>query len=132
MRKIAAFLLVALWLPTTQHCMLAAADLLALEAVHAENAKCCAEPDQGCTAAMCTLLESGSYKPGITSVTAPIPSFTACACLLCLHAEELLIEADAVADTARVSFDRPPDCSPTWQFVQRAALSPRAPSVAVA
>ncbi|MBK9991479.1 MAG: hypothetical protein IPP19_12275 [Verrucomicrobia bacterium] len=131
-RKIAAFLLVALWLPTTQHCMLEAAGLLSAQEEHADHNACCESASGVCEPGACNVLESGSYRVGSSSVAAPIPALTVCVCLLGWDAQDFLLNAEEAADTASTTFDRPPDCSPTWQFVQRAALMPRAPSRATA
>lgn len=131
-RKMAAFLLVALWLPTVQHCMLEAAGLLSAQEEHTDHTTCCASPSGACDTASCNVLESGNYRPSASSTDVPAPLFTVCSWLFGRPTPELLREVDKIAVTARTSFERPPDCSPTWQFVQRTALSPRAPSLVVA
>lgn len=131
-RNIVVILLLALWLPTTQHCSLEAAGLFAPQEAPAKQIKCCGAQEKACAEDPCELLESGDYRPASAQLNVPIPSFTVCACLFCVSVEQVLILPNADAATARVSFDWPEDCSPTWHIMQRAALSPRAPSLAVA
>jgi hypothetical protein len=131
-RNIIVILLVALWLPTTQHCSLEAAGLFAPQEAQAKQIKCCGAQEKACAEDPCDLLESGDYRPASAQLTIPAPTFTVCACLFCVSVEQVLVLANAGAATARFSFDSPEDCSPTWHFMQRAALSPRAPSLVVA
>ena len=132
-RNIVVILLVALWLPTTQHCALEAAGLFSSqEEVPANQTKCCGEPGKTCVEDPCNLLESGDYTSATAQPAVPVPAFTVCHCLLCISVAQDLISTDPDAATACVSFDRPAHCSPTWHFMQRAALSPRAPSLFVA
>jgi hypothetical protein len=131
-RNIVVILLVALWLPTTLHCSWEATGLFASQEAPANQENCCGAQEKACAEDPCDLLESGDYRPASAQLAVPVPTFTVCACLLFISVERVLISHNADAATARVSFDWPEDCSPTWHIVQRAALSPRAPSLAVA
>lgn len=131
-RKIAALLLVALWLPTAQHCILEAAGLLAEQENHAAHQSCCSSVGGACDSEICNLIESGNYHLTTALVTLPAPVMTECACLLYPRDVQILFEAMAMPEEPCASFERPRDCSPTWQFVQRAAPSPRSPSLTVA
>ncbi len=131
-RKITSLLLVVLWLPTAQHCVLEAAGLLSAQAEHADHAQCCESVDGVCDAGACNLLEGGDYQPSTAQVIAPVPNFTVCTWVVWVQPFAFLIETDVEACAPWTSFERPPDWSPTWQFVQRAALSPRAPSLVAA
>jgi len=132
LRKITAFLLVVLWLPTAQHCMLEAAGLLSAQEEHADRAQCCESADGACETGVCNVLEGGDYRLSTERIAVPVPIFAVCTWVFNVQPQAFLIEADVEADTARASFERPPDFSPTWQFVQRTALSPRAPSLVAA
>ena len=113
--------------------MLEAAGLLAAQEGHAGHQSCCESQSGACDAEACNLIESGNYQSTTASVAVPAPVLTACACLLCLRAvDEILPEVARVRVAARASFERPRDCSPTWQFVQRAAQPARAPSLMAA
>lgn len=131
LRKIAALLLVALWLPTAQHCMLEAAGLLSAQEEYEDHTQCCETAEGICDDGACNLLEGGGYRQGGAQIVAPVPNFTVCV-WSCVQPQAFLIESDVEADTAKASFERPRDSSPVWQFLQRTALSPRAPSLAAA
>ncbi|MBL9188411.1 MAG: hypothetical protein JNK23_13075 [Opitutaceae bacterium] len=117
-------ILAAMWLPATEHCVWEAAGVLA---------EAC--PD-GCVMDStgkdgCDTVENGAYKPVGDTLKTPAPSLFVCACCLCLHQIRLDAAREHVAPPDAL-FERPLDWVPTWQFVQRAALSPRAPSLMVA
>lgn len=130
LRRILALVLAVLWLPTAQHCMLEAAGVLAAQEEHAAHQNCCESSSGACDVESCNPIESGNYQPTTSEIVAPLPVFTVWACLL-----EQVLTRDASAkgaEPATTTFDRPPEFSPTWQFVHRAAQSPRAPSLTVA
>ncbi|MFT3867689.1 MAG: hypothetical protein QM715_04225 [Nibricoccus sp.] len=130
LRKILALVLAVLWLPTAQHCMLEAAGLLAAQEEHAAHQSCCESASGACDIEACNPIESGTYQPTSSEIVAPMPVLTVLAHLIEQSAAQ---ETMAVKSMPRkASFDRPPDFSPTWQFVHRAAQPPRAPSLTVA
>jgi hypothetical protein len=125
--KLFAVVVMAVWLFATQHCGLEAAGLFAAHDEQAEDTGCCAAKG-GCDNDGCATVEDGEYRPDQRSVMIPAPA---------LSADFLLSGCDVAlapprsseCELVRAAIDRPHDWVTTWQFVQRAALSPRAPSV---
>lgn len=117
-----AMLLLALWLPATQHCALEAAGLLDHECEAAS-----AQPEH-CDADACKTIESGNFvkQLGVPRITAA-PDALFIATILISSVPEPGTEAAAILPHASppglVALHR------TWSFVRRAALSPRAPSL---
>ena len=126
--KITVLLLLALWVPATQHCDLKAVGLLAAHADHEANASC-TESHAPCPSENCQVIEDGSYKPSGTLAKAPSPSLFACVFSLCLQPAAL----DALHEpvTPVVARENPLSWVPTRHFVRGAAPQPRAPSVLV-
>lgn len=113
-----SLLLLALWLPATQHC--------ALEATGVLTDRCTAPCASG--ADNCGAIEDGAYKPSTTATTAPAPALRADVA----HLGQALIRPAAASVPTILSGApdaRAPDWVLTWQFVRRAAPSPRAPSL---
>jgi hypothetical protein len=113
-----ALFLLALWLPATQHCALEAAEVL----TDSCTAPCANGTDN------CGTIEDGAYKPSTTVMTAPAPALVADVS----HLGQALVlpaAASAPAFLAGAPASRAPDWVLTWQFVRRAAPSPRAPSL---
>ncbi len=117
----------AFWLAATQHCNLEAAGVLASHASESSDTGCCASLGGGCDSDGCELVENGAFRNTQDDVVVLIP------CLSCY--ERLICLSLAVPTPGTVELMASPDCLerplnwvPTWQFVQRAALSPRAPS----
>jgi hypothetical protein len=127
-RHIIAVVLLALWLPMTQHCDLEAAGLIAGEVPHSATVNCsepassrCGHHDGGSVA------EGNLVKQSNDPIKVPMPSLVACTCFLCLQllTPQLAVEpALAVAES-----DHPQHWVPVWQFVRRAAPLSRAPSL---
>lgn len=118
----------ALWLGATQHCNLEAAGLSADHTDGAAGSGCCAGSDYDCAADGCESVENGAYRNASDDVTVKVPAFYCCQCLVGLKLE--LRPAEIVVNfPRRTILARPLDWVPTWQFVQRAARSPRAPSL---
>jgi hypothetical protein len=121
-----ALLLLALWLPATQHCGLEAAGVLT-SAVECHDAASCDEP-QGtspCDLDNCQSIEDAAYKAKQTYVQLSTPVELACLC--CLNAitpKTIIVSMITPAQT-----DAPPELAPSWQFTTRAAPAPRAPSI---
>lgn len=124
---VAGFLL-AFWLLATQHCGLEAAGLFDS---HGDQPAGCCQATDGCRGDGCRAIEGGEFRPDGSSVKIATPQLTACLCLACgsfaLHAPEFELAA-----TPTEILERPRDWVSTWHFVQRAALSPRAPSAILA
>jgi hypothetical protein len=125
MRRLLPFLcmlVLACWLPATEHCALEAAGIFP---------KQCSD---GCTSGRlgsddgCGTVENGAYKPSADVVKVPTPDLFVCACHLCLQ----LVALDAareITPASSASYERPQDWVSKWHFVRRAAPSPRAPSL---
>lgn len=117
-----SLLLAVLWLPSTQHCNLMAAGLIAGQ---------CAD---GCATGSaqsgdgCRLLEGGLFKVAADVVKAPAPDLLACNCFLCVELIGL-VEPIEVTLIPEASAERSLDWVKTWNFVRRAAPPSRAPSV---
>lgn len=121
--QIVAVVLLALWMPATQHC--------AFGAVTGWIADACdtaCNHDNGATHEdVCTVVEGGDYTPAATLAHVTAPNLTTLACLARLHAR-LLSEATPIAPPAWTK-DDPADWVPTWAFAARAALPGRAPNL---
>ncbi len=120
--KFVALLMLALWLPATQHCDLEAAGINFL--THEDHASSSCE--DACKDDICHNVEGAAFtkEAGALRVLPP-PEFTLCACLLHL-VEPPLAEPQLACS--------PGDLSPellvlrgTWAFVYRTALPARAP-----
>ena len=121
--KIAALLLVALWLPATLHCQLETLglDLLACadqpaEATHPEKGDCADDS--------CETVESGQFAFAKSRLDLDLLPALTCACHLCLAL------AAPPAPVPEISASRQDVTLPlqrTWQFARRAALPARAP-----
>lgn len=119
---------VALWLLATQHCGLEAAGIFERHA--GVDPACCIGGEPHCSHDGCDVVENGSYRSdGATPV--PAPQFAECFCLICCDLSASLVEI-AEIDLSWEHSERPLSWVPTWHFVQRAALSPRAPSLDLA
>lgn len=116
-----SLLLLATWLPATEHCALEAAGLLA---------ETC--PD-GCAATPggkdgCDTVENGGYKLSGDTLKVPAPDLFICACNFCW----IQIQLDATRELVPPSgalYERPHDWVASWQFVRRAAPPSRAPTL---
>src|SRR5688572_23588028 len=121
--KLVAVCLLAFWLVATQHCGLEAAGLFAADH-EGESAGCCASSG-GCENDGCATVEEGSYRLGTTATVIASPQLSECLWSVnwmnwSINVPERELRADVVF---RSPFERPLDWLPTWQFVQRAALS---------
>ncbi|HVU18304.1 MAG TPA: hypothetical protein VHD32_15480 [Candidatus Didemnitutus sp.] len=122
--KLMAMVLLALWMPATQHCALEAVG--ALITTCTDNCATGESPDKD----GCGSIESGNFKPSGAIVKAPAPSLFACAFHLCLQlAPQAHHESISLIGCAVVRADA---WIPTWQFVRRAAPLPGAPSLSLA
>lgn len=122
-RQIVAFVLLALWMPATQHCVFGA-----VTGWLGEVCDTACEHDNGTAHEdVCTVVESGDYTPAASLAHVPAPNLTTLACLACLHAR-LLSEAPPLAPPTWTK-DDPADWVPTWAFAARAALPGRAPNL---
>ncbi len=120
--KVMAVILALLWLPVTSHCLLEEAGLIHHDA-------CCQttlgeDHSHGHDAA------DGSCQVESRQIAAQKHDVLKAVVLVTFLAAGELFSTDLPAVTS-ISGDgvAPPELSPTWQFVSRAAVSPRAPSV---
>jgi hypothetical protein len=114
----------ALWLLATQHCGLEAAGFFS---AHDEESSECCVGSGGCENDGCATVEEGAYRPDSSSLAISAPSHSGCLAVTIWHlaAPPRELPADMAL---RHGSERPLDWVATWQFVQRAARSPRAPS----
>lgn len=127
-RSFVAFVLLALWMPATQHCGLEAAGLITADSPD-EPIACCAPTATACAYDSCHVIEQFTPKTSNDSLQVPAPDFVACVCLLCVQ----LINRELHTETfiSIVATDQPMGWVPTWHFARRAAPLPRAPAILV-
>lgn len=121
--KLTALLLAALWLPATLHCQIEALGLDAFWAC-ADQADDTMPAD--CTDDGCQILESGQVvlsKTRIDFASLPSVARASVGCYLQLAPPALAPEIFAPRQDEMLPLQR------TWQFVRRAALLARAPSL---
>lgn len=120
----------ALWLGATGHCNLEAAGILTSRAEsHSPGNGCCAGSADSCTVDGCQVVENGAYQNSSDGATLETPAFS---CLCLIYFNVALRPAVVAAESSwGTDFERPLDWVPSWQFVHRAAPSPRAPSCAL-
>lgn len=126
LRRIAAFLLLAVWLTATQHCALEAAGLWGSSHEATADA-CCSGSEDHCAHDGCDLVEGGSFHAANPWVKVPVPDLQAGAWLLCLQSLATDATAEPVAEFV-AGVERPLGWLPTRHFARRAAPSPRAPA----
>jgi hypothetical protein len=120
-----ALVLAIFWLPVSVHCQLEEMPLLDFLSCcpHEETAP---HEDDECEGDACAVVESGHYKTEERRVSLPdptveFPSIVSLVSIAPPSLGSLLAVATSVA---------PPGLSHNWRFQQRAALPPRAPSLA--
>jgi hypothetical protein len=123
LRSFVALLLLALWLPATQHCGLEAAGLLKTDC-HTNAATSPDHKQSPCDTDNCQSIESGAYTSHFLNVQIAPP--VAFASLLDLPLMPRL-HAIQVPLLAAPRTSPPPELAPAWRFIARAAPSPRAP-----
>jgi hypothetical protein len=125
-RNVFALFVTLLWLVATQHCGLEAAGIFAHGCEQADGTHNCESVEH---ADGCTVVEGGAYKTSSGALKVSGPQAVVCLWLTRAFAAE---QKPEVAAMRRQYAERPRDWVPTWRFVQRAALEPRAPSMALA
>jgi hypothetical protein len=121
--NLTVFLLLALWLPATNHCELTAADLVG----QAEGGHCSMPCDTNCEPDLCSIIEGDAYSMAAIELRILPPSVSLETCLLLLFATP---EVDVRPPVPFVC--APPELESlhrTWSFVRRAAPLARAPSL---
>lgn len=124
--SLAAFLLLAVWLPATNHCALEASELIeALVCDHEAAADDACDHD--CSAEVCERVESASFGKDIKllKVLPPPLALAAFAGLLAPVGPDPSPPPAVRTDSPEVRL-----VQRTWVFAQRAAVPARAPAVA--
>ncbi len=125
LRKLLLMLMAALWLPTATHCAMEAAGLVSEETE--AHAGCCGSSSGACETESCNLLESGHVQPESCEAVLPVPDLCVILDLMVIVRGGMMPDATEVA--MATAWERPDDFSPIWQFRERAAALPRAPSL---
>jgi hypothetical protein len=121
-RRFAALMLLALWLPATLHCDLEAAGVTNILGCHDHRTT---GPAFG-TDDHCHSIDGVSYKLDFRSSRTPPP---AAFILFVLADPRVLTTATLPRRIAVESRAAPPEIARTWHFVARAAPPARAPSI---
>lgn len=122
LHRIVALVMLAAWMPAASLCLAECAGFV-------ERGDCCPDESSGdanAAAHSCCLLASGSYKSDTHPplVVAPYAFVTA-------QVPSMILDAPPSAESVQPSpSSSPPDLPVSWQFSFRAALPPRAPSLA--
>jgi hypothetical protein len=123
--SIAAFLLLAVWLPATNHCTLEASGAIeALMCDHEEAATEACEHD--CTADVCERIEAASFGKDVKSLKVLPPPLAIAALILAIAPVSPGPEPSSAAWEDSPEVRR---LQRTWVFEQRAAVPARAPAV---
>lgn len=120
--KVIAVLLLAIWLPATQHCDLEAADVSFLGSGEHHTTSC----QEVCKDDACHAIEGVSFGKTATELRALPPPESFASCLLSLLVAPVLVEREPVCfigDSPEIQA-----LHRTWQFVRRTALPARAPN----
>lgn len=119
-----SLLLLALWLPATQHCALEEVGLFAQTCQDSCATGGNSEKDG------CSTVEDGAYKPATDIFKVPAPSLLTCVCFLCLHPAPQVLSDGPLLPGELVQ--RSESRIAAWHFVRRSAPLPGAPSLLVA
>ena len=124
-----ALWLAAFWLPITMHCELASLVGNSSKSCSCQVKSACNDPACRCTAHRhgteeCKIIEGGNYRLDDTQDPMPMASLDWIGSFESVAFLSLLAPVGDVSETTAA----PPGLQRTWQFVFRAALSPRAPS----
>lgn len=122
-RRLIALLLVALWLPATQHCGLEAAGVWMLSG---ESAESCCDHGDDCCADACAAVEDGRYTPHASSLKVSPPALLDWAGAFDLS---VIVVPPKENGAGTESQERPQEWTRDWHFVRRAAYPPRAPAL---
>lgn len=129
-RRISAFLLLAVWLAATQHCVLEAAGVWGAEGDEPASA-CCPDSSSHCEHDACEVVEGGSIVSATSSVKVPSPEWQVC--WFIAELDRIALRVSTVSDYDEVEErGRSLDWVPIWHLERRAALPPGAPSLSVA
>lgn len=123
-RPFAIVLLLLLWLPTTSHCLMESAGLMPSFLSCTDDCAPGARAGKD-TKDSCAALESASYKTCDEDALAIVPTCLSAVALAFLLPETL----SNGTCTPLFPTVAPPSLPVTWQFIQRAALPVRSPSL---
>ena len=119
LKTVLTLLFLALWVPATGHCQWES--ILTLETACGNHATA-SEPGEDCCTSQCKALENGFTKSNPQTGADLNAAF--------LDAVFVVIEPPETAvSPGEYTTSAPPDLSPRWHFVRRAALPVRAPSI---
>jgi len=125
-RRLLVWIMVVLWLPATLHCAMDRAAMFNSKPACCDDDANAAADENGC-GPRCDLLDGGTQKLANDLVKAHAPVLlVGLASVARLWSDKLVVAPQISPDGA----ESPPELSRTWQFVERAAPSPRAPSPA--
>ena len=125
LKTITVLAMLALWLPATNHCRLESISALAF-LVCCDHEGGAPHQDNDCDTDGCAVVESGFYKTEDAKVDAVAPVLVMAVFLL-PTVEQIALLPPLLADFFTIAS---PELPVTWQFSFRAALPPRAPSLA--
>lgn len=117
----------AFWLLATQHCGLEAAGLLAQGCEQADGQHGCDATEHAADG--CQIVESPTYKASNATVKVSAPQLVLSFSFAFVNAAKAALTEVVKTPSWRYA-ERPRDWVPGRNFVQRTALSPRAPSLA--
>ncbi len=123
LRRSLIILLLALWLPATLHCAIGSSDPFDSAVTCCTDGRTTAAGEGHCTVDNCSMLESDLARLAGDDLVVPAP--VAFPCLF--YRIEIPPETIIVPTVSPKRTPCPPELARTWQFVARAALSPRAP-----
>jgi hypothetical protein len=129
--KIMAACLALLWVPATGHCqieLLTEWEFLSCGSGHADDG-CGSKAADPCEDDACASVEGGDYRSDAQKVTTARPDFGAMLLASWAHLASILAVEES-ASSLVFAAESPPVLLTSWQFVSRAALPPRAPSLA--
>ena len=120
--KVMAVFLALLWVPVSSHCLLETAEL-----IHHDH---CCQPAFGHEHSHGHDAADGNCQVESRQLTVQKQDLSKeCLLLALLKSVEFSSVEAAPVSVIRSDGVAPPELSPTWQFVSRAAVSPRAPSI---
>jgi hypothetical protein len=125
--RFVSLVLLAVWLPATQHCELQAAGLIAAEIPHSEDDDCHGLGDGHCNHDGCDLVERSVIKSSNDTIKAPLPTLIDCAGFLggLLPRERIVVREPTPIPALAAAAQ---SWVPLRHFVRRAAPLSRAPS----
>lgn len=126
LRHLAAWMLVALWLPATLHCDFEAVGLDTLFHCETDHHS---QSDEPASDDSCDVVENGWFKLSATQVGLAAPLLSVCT--LCFSSPLPADPLDSPAIEPSEELVAPAEVARTWQFVVRAALPARAPNLSV-